>query len=343
MDVLFDVIEGNNGHLGLITLNRPKALNSLNPAMIAAMQQQLSVWAMNAAIKAVVIKAAEGRAFCAGGDLRQAYEAAKNKDIRLLKFFADEYELNKLIFHYPKPYIALMDGITMGGGAGISIHGSHRVATDKMLFAMPETAIGFFPDVGGTYFLPRLVGEIGMYLALTSARIDADDCAALGIAPFKLASDDLPKLINVLASTDLGDDANQSVTKVINHFQITPNVSKLMQQQKKIDQYFAADSVEKILATLESSDDPFAKETADILLTKSPTSLKVTFEALQRGKKLDFDACMQQEYYLVREFIQSHDFSEGIRAVLIDKDQQPKWQPDNLHGVTPDMIAPYFP
>src|SRR3989338_2126316 len=193
-EVLFEEIAGQGGHLGVITLNRPQILNSLNQTMIDAMYAQLNKWAIAPDIKAVVIRAAPGRAFCAGGDLRFTYERFKNKDPLLSTFFRDEYQLNRLIYHFPKPYIALLDGITMGGGVGISIHGSHRVATENLLFAMPETGIGFFPDVGGTYFLPRLPGRIGYYLGLTGARIKTDDCVTLGISQHKVTRDKLSAL-----------------------------------------------------------------------------------------------------------------------------------------------------
>jgi enoyl-CoA hydratase len=219
-EVLFDEYEGKDGNLGIITLNRPEVLNSLNHDMIEAMHKQLIQWATAAHIKAVIIKAVPGRAFCAGGDIRLTYDRCKKHDPAAAEFFQDEYQLNRCIFHFPKPYIALLDGITMGGGVGISIHGSHRVATEKLLFSMPETGIGFFPDVGGTYFLPRLPGNTGIYLGLTGARIHSDDCVALGLTQHKVASEQLSQLIAALAQQSFGANANEAVTQVIQQFQM---------------------------------------------------------------------------------------------------------------------------
>src|SRR3990167_2591411 len=209
-EVLFDEMKGEGGNLGLITLNRPEVLNSLNQSMIHAMHDQLKIWAAADDIKAVVIRPADGRAFCAGGDIRSTYARRLEKDAALPRFFYDEYQLNRTIHHYPKPYIAFLDGITMGGGVGISIHGSHRVATDRLLFAMPETGIGFFPDVGGTYFLPRLKGQMGFYLGLTGARINADDCIGLGITQHKVSEHDLSNILAALANKVFAADAKAS-------------------------------------------------------------------------------------------------------------------------------------
>src|SRR3990167_4221018 len=180
-DILFEELVGHEGNIGLVTLNRPKALNALTHSMILSLDKQLTLWEEQENIKAIVITAVEGRAFCAGGDIRFTYEKWDYNDGSLPLYFRDEYRLNRRIFHYSKPYIALLDGITMGGGVGISIHGSHRVATENLVFAMPETGIGFFPDVGGTYFLPRLPDKFGYYLGITGARIDCYDCCALGL------------------------------------------------------------------------------------------------------------------------------------------------------------------
>jgi len=341
-EVLFTEATGNGGNLGLITLNRPAVLNSLNHAMIHAMHAQLKLWAANDNIKAVVIRAAEGRAFCAGGDLRLTYDRIKSRDPIMTDFFRDEYQLNRAIFHFPKPYIALLDGITMGGGVGISIHGSHRVATDRLMFAMPETGIGFFPDVGGTYFLPRLPGSLGTYLGLTGARLASDDCVALGLAQVKVAQDSLPAIIDALAQTEFMQDQRQSVTEIIARFQVTSSPSLLMSAKNVIDMCFSNNTVEEILAAIEQCDEAVCKDAAAMLAKKSPTSLKVTLHALQHGKQMDFDACMRQEFRLVTHFLQEHDFAEGIRAVIIDKDQKPHWQPATIPEVKQNEVAKYF-
>lgn len=341
-DVLFEEMSGEGGDLGIIILNRPKSLNSLNHDMIHAIQPMLEKWAIAENIKAVVIRSVEGRAFCAGGDLRLTYERAINKNPAMTEFFYDEYQLNKTIHHFPKPYIALLDGITMGGGVGLSIHGSHRVATEHLLFAMPETGIGFFPDVGGTYFLPRLPGEIGMYLGLTGARIKADDCVAIGIANHKVPRDKIEDLVKALAATTFIGDAKNAVTSIIANFSDNIQGSDLLAAQQSIAACFSSDNIETMLEIMESSAQHLCQEAAKMMKMKSPTSLKVTLRALRQGKSMDFDTCMRQEYRLVARFLMGHDFIEGIRAVIIDKDQTPRWIPSILSEVDDITVKNYF-
>jgi enoyl-CoA hydratase/carnithine racemase len=341
-DVLFKEIPGNDGVLGIITLNRPAVLNSLNHNIIKAMLQQLTAWAAASSIKAVVITGASERAFCAGGDLRFTYELHQHKSDKITAFFQDEYRLNSLIFHYPKPYIAFLNGITMGGGVGVSIHGSHRIATERLSFAMPETGIGLFPDVGGTYFLPRLPHHFGFYLGLTGIRINADDCIALKIAQHKLSAASFDDLINTLAATSLRDNAHAAVTEVINSFAIPTTASTLMEQAAIIESYFSERTMESIFTKLATASHPLMQAAFDALQKKSPTSLKVTLLALLKGAVLSFDACMEQEYRLMTNFLSHHDFFEGIRAVIIDKDQQPKWCPSRLEEISNDTVNSYF-
>lgn len=341
-DVLFEVMPGQGGNLGLITLNRPAVLNSLNHDMIVAMHPKLRQWADDASIKAVVIRAAEGRAFCAGGDLRLTYDRAKQHNPLMTEFFSDEYQLNRCIYHYPKPYIALLDGITMGGGVGISLHGSHRVASERIMFAMPETGIGFFPDVGGTHFLPRLPGLTGYYLGLTGARIKVDDCTALGLATHKVNHDALPDLLTALAATPFQGDAKAAVSKIISQFQQPVTHSAVLDAQAALDACFSGDTIETMMGLLQKSSHPLCQEAHTAMQKKSPTSLKVTLQALHNGKQMDFDHCMQQEFRLVSRFLLGHDFIEGIRAVIIDKDQSPVWQPQTLAGVSKQDIEQYF-
>jgi len=341
-DVLFSEMEGEGGNLGVITLNRPSVLNSLNHDMVLAMDAQLRVWSKANHIKAIVIKAAEGRAFCAGGDIRLTYERMLTKDPRSTEFFHDEYQLNRLIFHYPKPYIALLDGITMGGGVGISIHGSHRVATERLLFAMPETGIGFFPDVGGTYFLPRLPHNIGIYLGLTGARINSADCVAIGLATHYVKQASLPNILAALAQQDLSKDAKATVSHVLTEFHAEPEASQLMSHAQAISKIFYADSLQDILQNLQNNSSAFTQDTLKMLTKKSPIALVVTLAALKQGAYLKFDECMKLEFRLVSRFLSSHDFAEGIRAVIIDKDQTPKWQPKTLAEIDEKEIAEYF-
>ena len=339
--VLFEELSGEHGDLGVITLNRPDVLNSLNMAMIKAMHTQLQQWAKATHIKAVVVRAVPGRAFCAGGDLRMIYEH-RQVPMDASIFFRDEYQLNRFIFHYPKPYIAFLDGVTMGGGVGISIHGSHRVVTENLLFAMPETGIGFFPDVGGSYFLPRLPGHLGFYLGLVGARIGGDDCVFLGIAQEKVPHDALPDLLQALAEADLEQEAGTRVSSVIRQFAVQAGDSRFITQQTVLADCFGFSTMEDIIAALTQAEHEVAYQTLLALQKKSPTSLKVTLRALHMGRQLEFDACMRQEYRLASRFLERHDFMEGIRALIIDKDQQVKWSPDSLEKVTPDEIAAYF-
>jgi enoyl-CoA hydratase len=341
-DVLFEEMPGQGGDLGMITLNKPAVLNALNHDMIVAIHPKLNEWAEAKHIKAVVIRAAEGRAFCAGGDIRLTYERAKQQHPLMTEFFSDEYQLNRCIYHYPKPYIALLDGITMGGGVGVSIHGSHRVVTDRILFAMPETGIGLFPDVGGTYFLPRLPGMMGYYLGLTGARIKADDCLALGLATQKVSHESITAILSALAETKYDIDAKASVTKILAQFQQASMHTPVQEAQNELSACFSGSSVEAIMELLSSSTNPVCKEAYTAMQKKSPTSLKVTLQALNQGKNMDFDACMQQEFRLVSRFLLGHDFIEGIRAVIIDKDQTPVWKPASLSQVDKSSVEKYF-
>ena len=341
-DVLFQELVGSGGDLGIIILNRSSVLNALNQQMIVAISHQLDTWEQAEHIKAVIIRAAEGRAFCAGGDLRLMYDQIKIHASSVIQFFYDEYHLNRKIFHYSKPYIALLDGITMGGGAGVSLYGSHRIATKRLVFAMPETGIGFFPDVGGSYFLPRLTHYIGYYLGLTGVKITSDDCLQIGIADYKVPVEAQFDLIEQLRQKKFSQDAHASVSEVIRLFQIPPEASLVMEKKILIHDCFSLSSIEEIIEKLKNSQDYFCQEAALAIAKKSPTSLKVALKAMQMGAYYDFDECMQQEYRLVTRFLQGHDFIEGIRAVIIDKDQTPQWQPSLLSEVTAKQVDDYF-
>lgn len=341
-EVIFNELQGVGGAIGEIVLNRSQVLNSINLSMVHAIYHQLQTWATSNAIKAVVIRAVEGRAFCAGGDIRQTYEQAKSQDIKAINFFRDEYQLNRLIYHFPKPYIAFLNGITMGGGVGISIHGSHRIATEHLMFAMPETGIGFFPDVGGTYFLPRLPGQLGYYLGLTGARLQSDDCVALGIAQHKVAAQSLPALLKELINQPFKHEAKTSVSEIIEQFSTPTQTSPLLQEKEEIDNCFSGKTMEAIMQALQNAKHTICKESLTTLSKKSPTSLKVTLRALNEGRYLEFDACMKQEFRLASHFLESRDFQEGIRAAIIDKDQNPHWQPETLDKVKEPDIAKFF-
>jgi enoyl-CoA hydratase len=329
-----DVVFRNDRGLGRITLNRPKALNALTLGMCAAMLRQLQEWAEDAGVSAVVIDSHHERAFCAGGDVRWLVQSVKTREGGAAQFFATEYRLNAMIKRCPKPYIALIDGFAFGGGMGISVHGSHRVVSENALGGMPETLIGFFPDIGANHFLNRCPGEIGMYLALTSARLKAADLLYAGLATHFVPAARLGEIVPRLVDGEMPDAILKSV-----HGDAGP--APLAEHRAAIDRAFAASSVGAILDALKGEGDWGVKLAAD-LAKLSPTSLKVTFHAMREGKSLDFASCMGMEYRLATRLAEHHDFAEGVRAAVIDKDQQPHWQPARLDQVRDGDIARYF-
>ncbi|HVE44139.1 MAG TPA: enoyl-CoA hydratase/isomerase family protein [Gammaproteobacteria bacterium] len=341
MDVLFNEMLGRGGDLGIITLNRPGVLNALNNEMVFAIRKQLKAWAIAKHIKAVVIRSSGGRAFSAGGDLRALSHHLG--DAGCLDFFREEYLLNTDIFFYPKPYIALLDGLTMGGGAGISLHGSHCVGTENLVFAMPETAIGFFPDVGATYFLSRLTSYVGFYLGLTGARLNSDDCMALGIVQHKIPASAVDRLVDKLASTDFLEAPLSTVTRIIQTFDVTHvPLSFSDERLMEIAHCFSQETMEDIITVLAQGHDNWYQKTVETLYQRSPTSLKATLLALQLARQRSFRDCMRQEYRLMSHFLDLHDLREGIRAVIIDKDQKPQWDPARLDCINKEQIERYF-
>jgi len=342
-EILFD----RRGRIGHVTLNRPKALNALNRHMVQALDRQLVAWADDPDVRAVVITGAprdENRhPFCAGGDVRAVTEIARSADPSpAVAFFAEEYTLNRRIHMYPKPYVALLDGITMGGGFGLSVHGSHRVVSERVVFAMPETGIGLYPDVGGTYILGRCPGEVGLYLALTGIHLGAADTLYTGIGTHFVAADRFPALEQALAEADLGGDPHAAVTDVIAAFAGDAGEPELDRHRRLIDRCFAETSVEAIMVALEGEGGPWAEKTAETLRVKSPTSLKITFEGLRRARNLEFDEAMRMEFRMTMGCLRGHDFFEGVRAVLVDKDNKPQWRPERLEEVTDAMVASHF-
>lgn len=340
-EVGFDELTGRDGSIGLIVLKRTRALNALSLVMLNAISNQLTEWENASQIKAVVIRSAEGRAFSAGGDIRFVYERRMAEDPLLHEFFRDEYRLNYKIHYFRKPYIALLDGITMGGGAGLSIHGSHRVATEQLIFAMPETGIGFYPDVGMTYIFSRLPHQIGRYLGLTGARLSRADCMMLGLVDHAVNKTTFPELIYTLSDTSLEEDARGTVSAIIEQFSEPAGFSELWEHREEIEACFAEKTVEHILKSLDKGS-PWCQEVASVLHEKSPTSLKVTLHALDKAIDMDFDDCMEMEYSLTHYMLQGGDFIEGIRATVIDRSQKPKWHPATLKEVTPSVVESYF-
>ena len=337
-DILFE----RRGRIALVTLNRPKALNALTLEMCRALEAEIKAYANDPSVAAVVVQGAGDRAFCAGGDIRRLYDEGRASGGYPFDFYRDEYRLNALIFHFPKPYVALMDGIVMGGGVGVSVHGSHRVVTERVMFAMPETGIGLFPDVGGSYFLPRCPGRLGLYMAMTGARLKAADALHAGLGDVYVPSEKLDALIDALAKADHAGDARATVGKVLSEFGEDPGPAPIAAHQSKIDRLFATDNVKAILAALDADGSDWTAEIAATMRQKSPTSMKVAAEQLRRGASLDFDDCMRMEYRMACGCITGHDFYEGVRAVVIDKDQAPKWRPDTLECVSEDDVRAYF-
>ncbi|MEI9992177.1 MAG: enoyl-CoA hydratase/isomerase family protein [Rhizomicrobium sp.] len=331
-EILFE----SRGAVGLITLNRPKALNALTHGMAVAMLARLKDWAADDAVRTVVIQGEGERAFCAGGDIRSLYDSGKAGTPYALEFYRDEYLLNTSIKHFPKPYVALLRGFVMGGGAGVSVHGSHRVADETMQFAMPETGIGLFPDVGGSWFLPRLPGELGMYLGLTGARLKTADALYAGVATHFVPAARRDALLSSLAGGREIDMALRDVTDSV------PD-AYLIAHRAKIDAMFGLNSVEDILAALDADHTDWADDTARIIRAKSPTATKLAFRQIRDGRDLaSFGDGMRMEFRMVNRVMAGHDFYEGVRATIIDKDGAPNWQPATLAEVSDVDIDAYF-
>lgn len=340
-EILFEKLSGKAGCLGVVILNRPNALNALNHAMVQALSDRLDRWAADETVKAVFVQSSCEKAFCAGGDISHIYQS-KQKGYLAEDFFEDEYLLNQKIHEYPKPYIAFLNGITMGGGVGISIHGSHRIGTESFLFSMPETGIGFFPDVGGSYFLSRLNHHVGMYLGLTGARLNLGEAMAFGLVDYFIPYRQLAFIKQIFLETPL-DFGSKEVVSVILQTYSTP--LKLSLGRLPIDiirEVFALTDVENILKSLTQRTDIFSQETLALLKRKSPTSLKVTYKGILKGQNQSIRECLSMEYCLAKNFLQSHDFFEGIRAVIVDKDQNPRWEPPLLEAVTAETVDAFF-
>lgn len=335
-EVLFE----RRGAVGRITMNRPDALNSLTLDMCIEMDRQLAEWEDDVAIKAVLIRG-EGRAFCAGGDIRALYDSGRKGTDYAPNFYWHEYRLNRRIKHYPKPYVALIDGIVMGGGVGVSVHGSHRVVTENVTFAMPETGIGLFPDVGGTYFLPRCPGELGMFLAMTGSRLKSADAVYAGVGTAYVEKSDLDALERALEEADYSDPS-RAVGGAIVSLASSPGEPPLDEKRDDIDRLFAGDTVEAILDALDSDGGEWATGLAATMRKKSPISMKVAARQMREGAKLGFDDCMRLEYRLACRFIEGHDFYEGVRATVIDKDQAPQWKPATLSEISEADVDAYF-
>jgi enoyl-CoA hydratase/carnithine racemase len=338
-EILFD----RRGAAGLVTLNRPHALNAVTLDMVRALRAQLEAWRHDGAVTRIVVVAAGRRAFSAGGDLRRIYELGRaGRQEESLLFWREEYALNAAIKRYPKPYVALIDGIVMGGGVGISVHGSHRVAGDHFQFAMPEVGIGFFPDIGATFFLPRLVGEIGTYCALTGERLNASDGIAAGVATDRVATARFAELADALCDVAPVDAA------LADFCDRSREAAPAMSRRGLIDRIFAPDRVEDILGLLdaeaqaESGEAAWSRATAASIRAKAPLSLKIALAQMRRGRDWSFEECMRTEFRIVSRVVYGEDFYEGIRTVIIDKDNRPRWRPACLADVTAQSVERHF-
>ncbi|MET1754654.1 enoyl-CoA hydratase/isomerase family protein [Novosphingobium sp. RD2P27] len=332
-----ELLTRRDGVAGYLTLNRPKAIHALTQDMCTAMIDALLAWRDDAEVKVVILEHSEGRGFCSGGDINLLRQSALNDGGASGRaFFFDEYRLNHLLFTYEKPVVAFMDGITMGGGVGISQPAKYRVATENTRFAMPETGIGLFPDVGGGWYLSRLDGRLGQYLALTGARLDGAECAWAGLATHYMPASALPEAKQRIAAGDeIGD--------VLNSLAITPPEPKTAAAAAQIRKHFASDELEDIFASLMSDDSEWAAKKVATLRAKSPQACKVALRQLAESAKLtDFADNMAMEYRLGARVLTRPDFAEGVRAVIVDKDHAPKWNPATPEGVTPDQLDAIF-
>jgi len=324
----------DNG-VGRLTLNRPTAINSLTQAMVDAMAAVLADWAADDAVRAVVLDGAGDRGLCAGGDVVPLYHSARGDGAYARKFWFDEYRLNAAIGRFPKPYVALMDGIVMGGGVGLSAHGNVRVVTDKTKLAMPEVGIGLIPDVGGTLLLSRAPGALGLHAALTGVPFGGGDAIALGFADHFVPHDELDAFTADVVATD--------VDTALRDHAVDPPTSELVAQRDWVDECYAGATVSDIVAALRGHDAGPANDAADVIAGRSPIALSVALEAVRRAGKLDtLEDVLVQEYRVSCAAARSHDFVEGIRAQLIDKDRSPAWDPGSLADVTAADIENYF-
>ncbi|WP_034996753.1 enoyl-CoA hydratase/isomerase family protein [Beijerinckia mobilis] len=333
------ILTEQQGACGIITLNRPKALNALDTETILAFNAALDQLEKEPGVKTVLVRGAGGKAFCAGGDMKFIYElGSAGNYAQQMEFFRQEYQLNQRIARFPKPYVSLLEGIVMGGGAGISVHGPHRVAGENFLFAMPETAIGFIPDVGATYFLPRLPGKLGAYLAMTGARLKCGDGVAFGIATAFIPVAQHEALIAKLAS---GEEAGAAIAGLA----ATPPEPELAKLKHFVDGCFGAATVSAVLEEIDEAGYGglgFAMETYDLICTRSPLSVNLALKLVQMGSKLDLEDALRTEFRVVSHILQSPDFREGVRAVLVDKDHKPKWSFKEIEAVKPADIEPFF-
>jgi enoyl-CoA hydratase len=332
------------GGTGRITLTRPSALHALNTPMCAQILAALTAWKTDPAIHLVWIDHQDGtRGFCSGGDIRMLAESGAGDASEARDFFRTEYRMNAALKAFPKPVLAILDGVTMGGGVGLSVHGSHRIATERTLFAMPETGIGLFPDVGGGWFLPRLEGQLGTWLALTGARLKGADVAAAGIATHYLPSELVPALAKKLEAADFSVDATAMLDDILRGLTHAVPAPSYGSHRETIHRCFGGQTAEGIVAALEADPGDWARGEAATIRAKSPETVKVALRQLREGACCEtFEDNMRMEFRIGWRKVQSHDFQEGVRAVIIDKDNAPAWSPARLEDVSEADVAKYF-
>lgn len=332
-----DILAQVESKAGRISLNRPAALHALNIDMVHEMTAQLLAWRSDRQVACVMIDHSEGRGFCAGGDIRFLQESALKDGVEGRRFFHDEYQLNHLLFEFEKPVVAFMDGITMGGGVGISQPAKFRIATENTRFAMPETGIGLFPDVGGGWHLSRLEGRLGQFLALTGARLDGAECLAIGLATHYLPAESLSE-----AKARIAEDPDR-IEGILGQLSVKPPDAGIVDNIPTINRLFASDRYEDILAALEADGSEWAAKELATLSTKSPQTCKVALRQLAEGAKMaSFADNMVMEYRIGSRVLVRHDFIEGVRAVIVDKDNAPKWDPSTPEGVTDALLDQIF-
>jgi enoyl-CoA hydratase len=330
-----EVLTRVDGGVGFITLNRPKAINSLNQTMLELLRTVLIRWERDDAIQTVVLSGAGERGLCAGGDVVTVYNSAKADGVETRRFWRDEYRLNAQIGRFAKPLVSVMDGIVMGGGVGVSAHANTRVVTDTSKIAMPEVGIGFIPDVGGAYLLARAPGALGLHAALTGAPFSGADAVAMGFADHYVPHGDLDTFTAAIA--------NDGIAGALAHYAVEPPPSELAAQRDWIDKCFAGDTVEDIIAALRGHDAGPAQDAADLIASRSPIAVSVALEAVRRAAKLEtLEDVLVQDYRVSSASARSHDLVEGIRAQIIDKDRNPKWSPANLSQVSRADVDAYF-
>jgi enoyl-CoA hydratase len=337
-----DLIARKEGSAGILRLNRPKAINAVTLEMFHDIDKALDAFEADPDIAVILLEGAGERGLCAGGDIRALWESSKVKGDLGKILWRDEYILNARIKKFPKPYVAFMDGIVMGGGVGLSAHASHRVVTDKTKLAMPEVGLGFFPDVGGTWLLSHSPGEIGTYFGLTGQTMNGPDAIHARFADAVVSSSKLPALREALTKVRAGA-TSADITKLIDGFSTGETAGPVAVMQAKIDALFAHVRMEDIVAALQRDGSDFAQATLKTLNEKSPRGMVVTLKLLRLARTArSLEECLVREYRAALEVFASDDFREGVRAAVIDKDRSPKWSPPRIEDVTPEMVAPYF-